>query len=54
MSIIDKVAMALHDEWNGVGGWSSLTDAERKRWRFMAYAALEAMGFDNHKRPDAC
>jgi hypothetical protein len=36
----DDMAMALHDEWNGVGGWASLADSEKKRWRYMAKAAL--------------
>ncbi len=43
MRMIEKVARALHDEWNGVGMWDSLGDHERKRWVFMAKAAIEAM-----------
>lgn len=38
-----KVAQALYEEWNGVGGWSSLTDYDRNRWGFMAAAAFGAL-----------
>lgn len=41
--MIERVARALHDEWNGVGAWASLTDHDRKRWRFMARAAIGAL-----------
>jgi len=40
---IEAMAMALHDEWYGVGRWSSLTDTERARWDYMAKAALSAL-----------
>ena len=43
MDMIERVARNLHDEWFGVGGWSSLSDHDRKRWVFMARAAIEAM-----------
>lgn len=43
MSMVERVGMALHDEWFGVGNWSSLTDHQRKRWVYMARAAIEAM-----------
>jgi hypothetical protein len=41
------IAQALHDEWNGVGGWASLTDKERNRWQHMAKAALQALSLRN-------
>lgn len=40
-AVLNSVARALHDEWHGVGGWSSLTDVELRRWRFMARLAIE-------------
>jgi len=38
-----KMARALFEEWNGVGRWDSIGDAERIRWDFMALAALKEM-----------
>lgn len=37
-----KVAMALHDEWNGVGAWASLNDRQRWRWFVMARVGIAA------------
>jgi len=42
--LVERVAMALHDKWNGVGLWASKNTNAKDRWRFMARAAIEAMG----------
>lgn len=49
MSKVRDLAHALHDEWNGVGGWSSLTDDEVERWEWMARTAINSLMEPNNK-----
>ena len=43
MTTIDKVAKALVDEYFGVGWYDRQDDEFRRRWGFMARAAMEVM-----------
>ncbi len=43
MDMVERIAMAIHDERHGVGMWASLGSAERRLYRFEAHAVLKAM-----------
>lgn len=43
MTMIERVAKALADEYFGVGWYDRQGDEFRRRWAFMARAAIEAL-----------